>query len=88
MVRITNVAVLPQFRLHLRFDDDVEGVVELSDLVGRGVFAAWTDESIFAKAAIDPHTGTVCWPGGIDLCPDSLYEEITGRSIINQKSVD
>ncbi len=54
--------------------------MDLSHLVGRGVFAIWEDPAEFAKVFIDPVTRTVTWPGEIDLCPDALYMEITGRS--------
>ncbi len=28
----------------------------------------------FQRAAVDRETGTVVWPGGADLAPDTLYE--------------
>ncbi len=31
----------PNYVLWLRFDDGLEGEVDLSDLVGKGVFKAW-----------------------------------------------
>lgn len=68
---------LPGYRLSLQFDDGVEGVVNLSDLVGAGVFEDWRDEAKFRAVAVDPESGTVCWPGGIDLCPDTLHSDIT-----------
>ena len=54
-------------RLWIRFADGVEGVVDLSSLVGRGVFALLADEAAFAGATIDEF-GAVCWPNGADGC--------------------
>jgi len=31
----------------------------------------------FAKAAVDAETGTVVWPGGADLAPDTLYQRLS-----------
>ena len=38
MAKITKVRVLQGYCLELAFDDGVGGVVDLSELVGRGVF--------------------------------------------------
>jgi len=80
--RVTSVEPLDGYRLKVGFSDGAVGEVDLSDLVGKGVFAAWKDRSEFRKVTIDPETGTLAWPGGIDICPDSLYEEVTGRVFI------
>ncbi len=32
--------------------------------------------SCFAKATVDPETGTVVWLEGADLVPDTLYERV------------
>lgn len=80
MYRIVKATPLPGFRLQLHFGDGVAGVVDLSDLLGQGVFSAWTEPGFFERVTIDNVTGTVCWPGGIDLCPHSLHDEITASS--------
>ena len=81
MARIRSATPLPGYRLRLRFDDGAEGVVDLSGMVGKGVFASWKDPAAFARVSVDPETGTVAWPDGIDLCPDALHHEVTGAPL-------
>ena len=71
---------IPQegFELWLRFSDGVEGVADLSDLAGRGVMHAWNDRSVFESVSVTD-SGAVEWPGGIDICADSLYLRVTGK---------
>ncbi len=35
----------------------------------------------FIDVSVDNENNTVFRPGGIDLCPDALYAEVTGKSI-------
>lgn len=81
MERVVAVKPLPNYRVWLRFTDGAEGEVDLSKLVGRGVFASWNNPAEFAKVSVDPATQTICWPGGIDLDPDVLYHSITGKPL-------
>jgi len=76
MHRIVAVQLLAQYRVKIRFSDGVEGEVNLSDLVGKGVFALWNDPAQFARVTVDPQTHTLTWPGGIDICPDTLYQDV------------
>lgn len=52
--------------------------MDLSDLVGEGVFERWDDFAEFRKVFIDEETDTVAWPGDIELCPNSLYAHLVG----------
>jgi hypothetical protein len=76
MHRIVSARPLPGYRLDLRFEDGVEGEVDLAHLVGKGVFAKWQDPAEFQRVFIGPESHTVAWPGEIDLCPESLYEDV------------
>ena len=78
MVKIINVKVLKNYHLELFFDDGVRGVVDLSDLVGKGVFALWCDTHIFEQVRIGSF-GELVWGEKIDLCPDSLYLKASGK---------
>lgn len=79
MHHIVEVRPLENYRIWVRFADGLEGEVDLSDLVGKGVFAAWDDPAEFRKVFIDPETHTVAWPGGIDLAPDALYQDLVAQ---------
>jgi hypothetical protein len=72
--------------LHLRFEDGVEGVVDLAvHLSFRGVFAPLRDPAYFAQVRVDPELGTVAWPNGADLDPDVLYGHLTGRPVLEEQ---
>jgi hypothetical protein len=80
LYRITEVEPRSSYRVWIRFEDGTEGEVDLSDLVGKGVFSAWEDSREFDKVYIDEKTGTIAWPGGIDLAPDGLYRDVAGAA--------
>jgi hypothetical protein len=76
MYRIVEVEPRSGYRVWIRFEDERSGEVDLSDLVGKGVFRTWEDEDEFRKVYVDEETGTIAWPGGIDLAPDALYRNL------------
>lgn len=78
------VAVEPRgdYRLWLRFQDGVEGEVDLGpELAFQGVFAPLRDQAYFARVRVDPDLGTICWPNGVDWDPLVLYSLLTRRPI-------
>jgi hypothetical protein len=78
MIRPTQVEALPGYRIHLRYADGAEGVIDLSANVGRGVFAALSDEAFFRTVHLGQY-GQIAWSEDIEICPDAAYEEITGQ---------
>lgn len=78
MIRPVEVRAVAPYRIWLRYQDGTEGEVDLSHLAGRGVFAAWEREGVFAEVKIGSH-GQIEWPGDLDLCPDALYLNLTGK---------
>ena len=78
MTKLIEVRALDSYRLWLRYADGVEGVVDLSDHVGKGVFAAWEDPRVFARVTIGSSGELVC-NDEVDLDPDALYLKLTGK---------
>lgn len=68
------------FKLWLRFSDGAEGVVDLSRLAGRGVFRCWDAADTFEAVRVAEH-GAVVWGDDLELCPDALYLQVTGKAV-------
>ena len=79
MIAAVEVEPRSGYRIWLRYSDGVSGEVDLSDMVGRGVFKIWLDRTFFERVQVSPH-GSVAWSDDIELCPDALYMEVTGKS--------
>lgn len=79
MLRPLAVKALPGHRIWLRYSDGTEGEVDLSHLVGRGVFRLWDQPAAFEAVTIGPGRA-IHWSDEVELCPDSLYMQLTGKS--------
>jgi hypothetical protein len=75
MNRPIKVEALAGFRLRLVYPDGVEGVIDLSADVGRGVFAPLADQTFFRTVHIGQF-GQIAWSEDIEICPDAAYHEI------------
>jgi hypothetical protein len=88
LMDIVAAKALGDYRLHLQFEDGVEGVVDLAaHLSFQGVFEPLRDPAYFAQVRVDAELGTVAWPNGADLDPDVLYGRITGTPILQEPDV-
>ncbi len=78
MHKILNVTVLQNYKVRLEYADETKGIADLSHLVGKGVFALWNDYNTFQNVKIGS-SGELLWNDQVDLCPDSLYLQITNQ---------
>jgi hypothetical protein len=78
-VGIKTVEPLEGYRLRLTYTDGVSGIADVSRLAGKGVFRLWEEPGAFGRVSIGSG-GELHWSDEVDLCADSLYLEITGKS--------
>ena len=82
MKDVVEVRPIAGFHLHVRFEEGVEGKIDLKDLVPfEGVFAALRNLVRFAEVRVHRERGTLYWPNGADLDPDVIYAKISGTPI-------
>ncbi len=77
MKHITDIKIPSHLHLHLRFDDGVEGELDLSSEPRTGVFESWNDPCYFKRVEIGERGRSLVWPGEVDLCADSLWLQVT-----------
>jgi Protein of unknown function (DUF2442) len=70
---VTGVEVIGPHRLRLSFDDGLRGEIDASNWAWRGVFEPLRDPTFFARVELDRGLGTITWPNGADIAPETLH---------------
>jgi hypothetical protein len=60
----------------LRFNDDAEGEVDLTNELEGEVFSPLKNINKFKSFKVDPILGTIVWENGADIAPEFLYENM------------
>ena len=68
---VVSVRYLKDYELEVSFANGECGIFDVSEYLKYEFMAELKDKSAFAKATVDH--GTVVWPTGQDLCPESVY---------------
>ena len=72
---VISVEYRREYVFRVAFDDGLEGDVDLAEYLDAGpVFAPLKDLTFFRQASIEG--GTIAWPNGADIAPETLYEEV------------
>jgi len=79
MFKPVEVRALPDYKIWAKFSDGTEGKVDLSHLAGKGVFSIWNEYGDFENVYVAEH-GAIAWNDDIDICSDSIYLKLTGKS--------
>ncbi len=80
MIKIVKIIPKENFKLWLKFEDGLEGTVDLAEVKGKGVFRIWEKPGVFEKAFFNIKSGAVAWNKDVEICADALYLKISGKS--------
>lgn len=73
---VRSVVALGGYRLRVTFDDGTEGVVDIEGRLWGPMCESLRDPEVFARARVDPDSGTLAWPNGADIAPETLHDEV------------
>jgi hypothetical protein len=73
---IVEASVVRYGVVKLTFSDGLSGEVEIIQRMWGPVFKRARTEEGFAQLYVDVESGTIAWPGDVDLAPDTLYERV------------
>jgi hypothetical protein len=67
--------------VHVRFEDGTTADIDLRYLLDYGgVFEPLRDPTYFASLKADAEAGTIVWPNGADIAPETLYAHAQRRA--------
>jgi hypothetical protein len=80
--RVNSVKHIKDYELEIGFTDGTLATLNFQARVANrgGVFRPFQNVDFFKQVSIDPESGTLAWPNGVDFCPDVLYLEATGKA--------
>ena len=70
--RVKSVVARDDYKLEITFTSGEIGLYDCAPFLDFGVFQELRDIRYFKQATVG--LGTVVWPDGQDICPDTLYE--------------
>jgi len=75
-VWVTDMRYTDGYRVWLRFNDGLEGEIDLEAELHGEVFEPLREQALFAQVRLDPEHETIVWPNGADLAPEFLHDEV------------
>jgi len=77
-MKAINVKALPEYKLQVTFDDDVSGVINLKDFIGKGIFSGLKNPELFNKVYTTGYS--IAWSDELEIDLITIYAEITNKN--------
>jgi hypothetical protein len=72
LLDVLTVQATKDYRLFLEFENGEKRIFDMTPLLEKRPFVRLKESPLFMAARVD--YGTVCWPGDIDIAPETLYD--------------
>jgi len=79
ILRVTKARYLNRYKIHVEFNDDSCGEIDLGERLTGSMFEPLNDKGLFAKFRVDDELGTIVWENGADLAPEYLKKLLKRR---------
>lgn len=81
MNKVTNIKVVDDYTVWLKFNDNEERTINLKPFLGKGFTSELLDIQKFNQVFIEPGGG-IAWENGYDFCPNFLKELVDETSTV------
>lgn len=79
---VTKISYTREYSYHVTFDDGIQAEIDFAPYLNRGsVFKPLSDLNFFKQATIVG--GTIAWPNGLDIAPETLYEKCESSETVH-----
>jgi len=72
LIDVVKVQATKEYKLFLEFENGEKRVFDMTPYMDRKPYISLKGSPFFSVAYVD--YGTVCWPGNIDIAPETLYD--------------
>ena len=76
ILHVVDVKYVRDYVIWVKFNDGIDGEVDLSAELEGEVFGPLKDKTLFQTAKVDSLFQTVVWDNGADLAPEFLYDNL------------
>lgn len=73
ILHVTEANYLKDYQLLLKFNEGLEGVVDLSQQLWGAMFEPLKDKALFSLVKLDTELDTIVWSNGADFAPEFLH---------------
>lgn len=78
MVDVINARYIKDYLIEVEFSDSKKGIINFKEYALReGLFRDLDDIGFFRRFEVNKDIGTICWPNGLDIAPETLYSKIS-----------
>lgn len=77
-MKVQEVKYISDYIISIKFDDGVNGTIELKDLVQKGIFTVLQDKNEFAKVFTNGYS--IAWSNELEIDATTIYSELTGKN--------
>ena len=76
-MKVREVKYIADYTISIKFDDGINGTIQLSDLVQKGIFKLLHDKNQFAKVYTNGYS--IAWSNELEIDANTIYAELTGK---------
>lgn len=77
-MRVIDVEALADYKIRVKFEDNISGIIDLKSFIQKGIFRALQDDNLFKKVYLTD--SSIAWSDELEIDLLTIYSEITGKN--------